>query len=257
MPQLTVDIDDKGDFVGQLPTELEAIIKRTEAAADGKGYGRGVQKAAEDAKKQIEETVKARVAEIEARQPLERERYEGIDSENKALKTRLDEMARTSERTLRSREEIHAEELNRRVETIKKRDGKISQLVRGQIRGLAVESGARDESLDELEIILGSMVGFDDDMEPFVKGPDGSPMQQHGKAVALGSYVKSYIDTHPHHRRSANGTRSDARNGASLRNGGGGATANITEARTRVEQGDRSTGAINDLFNASRAKRSA
>ena len=254
MPVYSVEIDDKGEVIGQTPAELEAIIRRAELAADGRGYGRGAQKAAEEAKKQIEDTIKARIAEFEARQPLERERYEGIEKENQAIKTRLDEMVRTHDRTLRSREEQHAEELNRRVEMLKGRDGRIQGLVREQIRGLAVAAGARDESLDEIQIIIGHQTGYDDEMNPYIKGPDGSPLQQHGKAVTLESYVKNYVDTHPHHRKTVTQRTTQTGRPASQFNQGNANGVSLERAQKRIAEGDRSPTAINEVFEAIRKK---
>lgn len=255
MPQFQIEIDDKGDFIGQLPTEVDAILKRIEATSHGKGFGAGAAKAAEEAKKQIEDTVAARVREMEARQPLERERFEGIEKENGTLKSRIDDMVRTHERTLRSREEQHAEELNKRVDSLRKRDGKIIELVGGQVRGLAIAAGARDESLDEIQIIIGHQIGFDDDMAPFIKSSDGSPLQQHGKPVSLESFVKSYIESHPHHRKTTQQRSGQPGRGASFQQGGK-ETASLEAATNRVQGGDRSASAINDLFLAGRKKAS-
>jgi hypothetical protein len=254
--RIELELDDKGELVGQVPTEIDAILKRIEATAHGQGYGKGAAKAAEDAKKQIEETVRAKVAEMEARMPLEREKWQGIEEENKSLKTQLTDRLRESDRTLRAREEAHAEELTKRVDAIGKRNARIQALVRTQIQGLALQAGAREESLPELEVILGASIGYDDDMEPFVKGPDGSALQVHGKPVGLQAYVKQYIDNHPHHRRPATGTGGGARGGASF-HGHSGTAATAEAARARVEAGDRSPTAINDVFEATRQKRSA
>lgn len=253
MAQFTIEIDDKGDFIGSLPTEIDTILKRIETTAHGKGFGAGSAKAAEEAKKQIEDTVKARVAEFEARQPLEKQRFEDIDRENGVLKTQLTETRTAHEKNMRSREEQHAVELNKRVEMTKARDARISELVRGQIRGLATASGARDESLDEIQIIIGHQIGFTDDMEPYIKAPDGSPLQQHGKPVAIDAFVKSYIDSHPHHRKTTQQRAGQPGRGASFQQQGG-PSASLDEARARVDGGDRSVGAINEMFHALRKK---
>lgn len=255
MPQFTIDIDEKGDFVGQLPTEVDAILKRIETTAHGKGFGAGSAKAAEEAKKQIEDTVRTRIAEFEARQPLERERYEGIEKENGSLKTQLTEIRTAHDRSLRSREEQHAEELNRRVESVRKRDARIAELVNGQVRGMAIAAGCRDESLEHVALIIGHQIGFTDDMEPFIKAADGSPLQQHGKTVSIEAHVKSFMETYPNFRKTTQQRTQQPGRAATFHQVSGN-TGTLKEAQDRVQSGDRSPSAINELFNAGRKKAS-
>ncbi len=252
MPKFEVEVDDKGEFIGSLPAEVDAILKRIEITAHGTGFRSGQGKATEDAKKQIEDAIKSERLKIEASLPLEREKWQSTDEENKALKQQLTDRIRESDRTLRGREEAHAEELTKRVEALSKRNAKIHQLVKAQIQGLALQAGAREESLPELEVILGSMVGYDDDMESFVKGPDEKPLMMHGKPITLQQFVKSYIDNHPHHRKPAAGAGGGARGGASFRGHEG--TVSLDAAKSRIEAGDRSPSAINELFEAGRKR---
>jgi len=252
MPRLELEIDDKGEIVGEAPAELTALFTRTETAAYGKGYGKGVEKAAADAKKQIEDNVKAEVARLEALAPLERDKHQRIAEENQILQTRLNEHLKDADRTLKSREEAHAREIVARTEAQQKRDNRIKELVKAQIRADALGHGAREESLGELEVILINGIGYDDDMEPFVKDPDGKPLMQHGKTVTLSAFVKQYLESHPHHRKPAQGTPGNARGGASFHGHGQPATADA--ARARIDSGDRSAGAIDELFQATRRK---
>lgn len=256
MPRMEIEFDDKGELVGEPPAELTALFKRTETASYGQGYGKGVAKAAEDAKKQIEDNVKAELAKREALAPLEREKYQRIEEENGALKVQLTDKLRESANTLRSREEAHAQELVRRAEDLKIRNEKIAQLVKGQIRGFALEAGAREESLTELELILGASIGFDDNMEPYVKGADGQPVLVHGKPQTLGGFVKEYVGSHPHHRKPPAGSGGGARGGASF-HGHTGQVPSFEAARDRIDGGDRSAGAINQLFESTRKAREA
>lgn len=253
MPRIELEVDDKGEFVGQLPAEVDAILKRVEASAHGQGYGKGVAKAAEDAKKQIEDNVKAEVARLNALAPLEKEKYSRIDEENTSLKTQVLELAREHDRSLKSREENHARELLDRAEALKKRNARIVDLTKGQLRVEARAAGARDESAEELEVILHTSVGYNDDMEPFVKNPDGSQKLVHGKPQSLAAFVKEYLDTHPHHRKAPAGQGGGARGGATL-HGAAHPPASIESARARIDGGDRSLDAINDMFQAGRRK---
>ncbi len=253
MPRFEVELDDKGDFVGDVPAELSEVIKRAEIMAHGNGFRGGQSKATEEAKAQLEAALKAERARLEAQMPLEREKWQGVDEENKTLKNQLTNTMRESTKTLQQREEAHAEELTKRVESLNKRNQKIQALVTANLRSLAASAGARDESLTELEVILQHRIGYDDDMEPYVKAEDGSPARTTaGNPLGLDAFVKQYLDNHPHHRKPAPGRGGDARGGASLR--GGGTTTTADAAKTRVADGDRSFDAINELFLATRQK---
>jgi len=254
MPRIELELDDKGDVVGDVPAEIAAILKRVETTSHGVGYGKGVEQAAKDAKKQIEDAIALEKARFDALQPLERERVSRMEADNQTLSQRLTEASKEHDRTLKQREEAHARQLVENAEQLKRRNERIQTLTAREIRMEALQAGARDESLDELEVILGRFIGYDDDMLPFVRQADGSPQLQAGKPVPLGSFVKQYLDNHPHHRRAATGRGGDARRGASL-SGTTGAPATVEAARQRFEGGDRSPSAINDIFEASRKKR--
>lgn len=254
MAPLSIELDDKGDVVGEVPQALTAIFTRIENASYGKGYGKGVETAAADAKKQIEDNVKAEVSRLNALAPLEAEKHARIAEENQILQQRLNEHLKESDRAQKGREEAHAREIVARTEALQKRNGKIQELVKAQIRADAMGYGAREESLGELEVILINGIGYDDDMEPFVKDADGKPLSVHGKAVGLSQFVKQYLDSHPHHRKAPAGTPGNARGGASYH--GSQSTATVESARARVDSGDRSAGAINELFEAARKRAS-
>lgn len=256
MGRFEIEIDDKGELVGDVPEPLAAVLKRVEAAAHGQGFGKGSQKAAEEAKAQIELNVKAELAKREALLPAEREKWSRIEEDNKTLNTRLAEIMRESDRTLKTREESHAREIIARTEAIQSRETLVRDLVQEQIEGLALAAGARDESLSELKVILNAFIGYDDAMRPFVKGEDGNPRLLHGKPIALKTFVKDYLDTHPHHRKPPAGRGGDARGGANLR-GAHTDTVSLQAAENRIHTGDRSAGAINALFEASRARKAS
>jgi len=255
MARIELELDDKGEIVGSAPSELDAIFKRIEAASHGRGYSKGMSEAAEAAKKQIEENVKAELAKREAMLPLEREKYSRIDEENSALKTQLIDREREADKALKAREESHARELLRRADALKKREERIVKLTRATLRAEAVQAGARDESLGELEVILGAAIGYDDDMEPFIKDETGQAVLHHGKPIPIGLYVKQYIDTHPYHRKPAAGQGGNARGGAAY--GGQRTDVTLDAAEQRVARGDRSPDAINDVFEASRRRRTS
>lgn len=254
MARFEIEIDDKGEFQGEVPEAVNAILKRVEATAHGAGYGKGAQKSAEEAKAQIEANVKAELAKREALAPLEKEKWARIEEDNKTLNARLSELMRESDRTLKGREESHAREILQRSEALSARNKRIEALMEDQLEGLALASGARDESLSELKVILKSSIGYTDEMEPFVKGEDGQPRLLHGKPMPLKTFVKEYLDTHQHHRKPASGVGGGARGGATFQ-GYNRDAPSLDSAKRRIESGDRSAGAVDELFQASRAKR--
>lgn len=251
MPRIELELDDKGEVVGEVPEGLKSIFTRIETTAHGAGYGKGVSKAAEDAKKQIADTVAAELAKKDAMLPIERAKWAQIEDDNKSLQTRIIESDREHDRVLKGREETHARELLDRADALKKRNARITDMTKAQLRTEARAAGARDESAEELEVILHSSIGYDDDMQPFVKNPDGTPKTVHGKPQPLAAFVKEYLDSHTHHKKAAGGQGGGARGGASF-GGHQGAPASVEAARTRMEQGDRSPDAINELFKATR-----
>lgn len=256
MPKFEIELDDKGDFVGTLPAEIDSVIKRVELESHKKGYGQGAQVTAAEAKKQIEEAVKAEAARINAMAPIEKERHEQISRDNEALTSQLNDLRRTSDQTAKSREESHARELVSRAEREQKLAARIRESMGYQLRMEALAHGAREDSLQELAIILSNSIGYDDEMKPFVKGEDGAPLLVHGKPVAIDSYVKQYLDGHPHHRKPAGGQGGGARGGA-FRPGQATGGSDFEAARKRFEDGEQNADTINDMFLGLRKKRSA
>jgi len=246
-----VELDDKGEFIGTLPPELTTVLERLRATAHGEGYGKGAQKTAEEAKKQIEDAIRAEKAKLEALHPVEKAKWDEIDTQNKLLKSQFESTVQESRKQLTAREEAHAIEITKKLDALKTREAKIQALVKGHLRDLAAQAGARDESLTELEVILQHRIHFDDDMEPFVVDEAGQPAKTAaGNPLGLDVFVKQYLDNHPHHRKPVAGRGGDARRGASL--SGGATHTTIEAARARIDQGDRSTAAIDELFKATR-----
>ncbi len=253
MARIELEIDDtKGEIVGDVPEAVKAILARVENTAHGSGFGKGAAKAAEEAKAQIAAAVAAEKAKLEAMAPLEREKYQRESEENKTLKQQMLEASRETDRQMKAREEAHATQLLERAEALKKRNAKIVDLTKATLRGEAKVAGARDESLDELEVILHASIGYSDDMEPFIRSGDGQPRTVQGKPMSISAFVKEYLDGHSHHKRPAPGQGGGARGGASFH--GAGTNVSLEAARARVDGGDRSSTAINELFEASKRR---
>ena len=257
MPRVEIELDDKGEFVGDIPDPLKAFISQAEIKAHGNGYRNGASETATKAQKDFEDRLAKELAKKDALAPLEREKLARFEEENTALNSRLTEAMRESSTMLRAREEAHARELISRTEAIKARDSRIQALVGDQLETLALSAGARDESLSELKVILGAAVSFDDDMQPYVKDETGRQrMLPNGQPLSLKAFVKDYLETHPHHRKPPSGVGGGARGGATFHNYTRD-TVGLDAARKRIESGDRSPTAINELFEASRQRKAA
>lgn len=256
MPKFEIEVDDKGEFIGTLPSEIDAILKRVEITAHGTGFRSGASKAAEEAKAQIASTVAAEKVKLESVFASDRVKWGEIEELNKHLKTQLDANAQEARKTLTAREEAHAEDITRRSKAMVLRDEQIKELVNASLKSIAAQYGAREESLPELEVILQHRIGYTDDMKPYVKGEDGQPAKTTaGNPLGIDVFVKQYLDNHAHHRKPVAGRGGDARGGASLRGTTGG--TDFDQAKARIEGGDRSMDAINDAFSARLNKRKA
>ena len=251
---LQIEIGDDGEITGDVPTALDTIFKRIETNAKKVAFGEGVEQAAKDAKKQIEETVAHEKAMLEARAPYDKQRLEQLETDHATLAGKLTEASKETDRVRKALEEQHAKDLIDRASRLEAHKERIRTLTRSQIRAEALQAGARDESLDELEIILQSYMGYTDDMEPFVKGPDGKPLTVQGKEIGLSMFVKDYLDKHPHHRKVAASQQRAYPYGQAASMHGLGQTGDFDAAMQKVADGDRSASAINAMFEASRAR---
>lgn len=254
MPKFEIEVDDKGEFVGTLPPEVDAILKRVEITAHGTGFRGGQGKAAEEAKKQIEETIRAEKAKWEAQEPLAREKYALTEEENKALKTQLTDTMRESDRNLRKREESHAEELTKRVDSINKRDARIRSLVGDNLKALALQAGAREDALPALVDVFQKRLAFDDEMEPFFIDESGQKATQHGKPITADAFVKQFLGANTYFLAPKAGQGGGARGGASFSRLH--AAPSLDAAKERVQANRTDSEAINDLFEASRKRAS-
>lgn len=256
MARFEIEIDDtSGDVTGEIPPQLKGIFDRIDVSAHGKGY----QKAVAEAKPQIESGIKAGVeaemARLNAALPIERDKWGRTEEENKRLNAQLLDLGRERDQTLRKREEDHARDLLVRAESIQKRNQRIQALVKQTLRGESARAGARDESLEELEEFLFSRIGFDDDMEPYVRQTDGSAKLVQGKPQSIPSFVKEYIDAHPHHRKPPTGVGGGARGGATRSQVGSPQFGSLREAQAALDADPGNNQLITAVLEATRAER--
>jgi hypothetical protein len=254
MPRVEIEFDDTGNVVGEAPAPFLAYLERENTKVYGTAFKNGVAETQTKTAKQFEETLKAELAKKDALAPMERAKFAQLEEENKILNSRFTESITNHTKTLREQEEAHARKVLQQSEAVSARNKRIDALVASQLEGLAIAYGAREESLPELKVILKNYIGYTDDYEPFIKGEDGNPrMTARGERVEPKAFVKEYLDTHPHHRKPASTGGGNARGGASVQ-GYNRETVSIDAARNRVNSGDRSPGAINELFEASRKR---
>ena len=254
MGKIELELDDKGELVGKAPAEIDALFKRTETAGYGNGLKKGREDALTEAQKAAEERIAAERAKWEKDNPVQR--VKELEEENLRFRESEATLAKRYGDTARQREELHAKEIADKAEAVAKRDTQLQKALKATIRGAAMAAGARDESLSELESLLVSRVQRDADLEPVVVGDDGKPVTVQGKPITVEAFVKQYLDQHRHHQKPAGGKGGGASGGASLQ-GHGGAAVSEEAARARIEAGDRSPGAINALFDATRKQKAS
>jgi hypothetical protein len=138
MARMELEIDDaKGEIVGDIPEALKAILTRVENTAHGQGFGKGAAKAAEEAKAQIAKEIADARAKLEADAPVKAAQYQQMESDYKALQTRLLEQERGHSSLLKEREENHARHMLERADRLKKLGDRIQDLTKGHLRSEA------------------------------------------------------------------------------------------------------------------------
>jgi len=247
--------EETNEIEGDIPEPLQSILHRVEETAETRGRGKGIEQAAADARKQIEDAVASKVRELEAKAPFDKARLSQLEDENKTLSSKLSEELKRASEASNALKDAHAQELITRSNRIQALADKVKSLTARTLRADALQAGAREESLDELEIILQAYIGYDDNMEPFVKGPDGQPVIVQGRQQSIGSFVKDYLEKHAHHRKPATSYRPGrSRDGVSLTDQRSIPASERTAAVERVNGGDRSAAAVDALFKATRQK---
>jgi hypothetical protein len=254
MPKFEVEVDDKGEVVGNLPAEIDALFKRTETTSYGTGLKKGREDALTEATKATEERLKAEREKWEKEHPQQTARLKELEEEANRLREAEITLTRRFTEQSRTREENHAKEIADRAEAITKRDRKLREMLKTAISNESRLAGARDESLPKLEILLSHAIDFDENLELYVRGEDGKPLLKQGKPVTPAEYIREYLGTNPEFRAPVGGAGGGARGGAHHQ--GHGSTVTETAAVERIQQGDRSAGAINALFEAARKKAS-
>lgn len=225
--KLEIEIGDDGK-VGTLPEPLQKFFDERFKEA----YGKGATKAGEEAKAQIEAAEKkAREEERERlkashQDPAAAEKAKNLEIELSKMKEDEALRAKNFEEAQKLRDQRHANELAERDKAVEaaqketdRRTIRIRELAKSEIRVEAIKAGARAESLDELEALLGSQIGLDQDLKPFVrdaKDPEKPRLDKDGKPVLIEGLVTLYLTERPHHKAPVKGTGGRATGGASF-----------------------------------------
>lgn len=240
MSKLEIEIGEDGK-VGTLPEPVQKFVD----GLIGDAHRRAYEKAAAEAKKQ-------------GFDPVERERLKQLEDEKKAREIADLERDKKYDEAQKMRDERHQKDLDAKNVDIQKREQRIRKGLQSDIRAAALKHGARDESLDELGRLLSGDLDLDPDLEPFVKGADGKPaIDKDGHPVSIEGFVKTYLDTHAHHRKAPAGQGGGARGGASFTGGTSDASTRFQEARAKLERGERSPAVMNEFLQAQRELKAA
>jgi hypothetical protein len=222
---LEVEVREDGVVeAGSLPEPLRKLFQ----AEFDRAYGKGSAKAAEEAKKQLESEV-AKIRE-EAKKntgdPVLAEKAKNLEIELSKLREAEAESKKDFAEAQRLRDERHANELKDRDDKVTKsqqeverRTGRIRELVTSEIRIAAQRHGARNESLNELDLLLRQRIGLNDDLQAFVaddKDPGKPALDKDGKPISIDGLVQQYLTDHPHHKAAPGGRGGGAAGGRSL-----------------------------------------
>lgn len=203
---IVIDVDDQGN-IGTLPEPVQAFVNK----AINEAFKRGAQK--------VEREMSSRAID-----PAERERLLQAQADANLLREEIATRDKNFEEAARLREERFQRELDQREQTLKsketeigRRDARLRGMLGAEIRAAAVAAGAREESLPELQKLLGADLDLDENLEPFVKGEGNAPkLDKDGKPVSIEGLVREYLASHPHHLRGGQSQSGRAQGGASI-----------------------------------------
>lgn len=263
MATLQIEIDDTTGQPKEIPDALKKVIDAQIAQGVDTGFKARhaelrtkleAELAAKNTSGTASEADRARLKALEE----ELDRHRIADAERKAD---YDKAQKIREEADKKRDDERAAKDAERDKEITRRDGRLREMARTEIKVVAKTLGARDESLDELGKLLGADLDLDADLNAFVKGADGKPAaDKDGNPVTIEGHVKAYLDTHPHHRASTAGAGGGARGGANLEHLTGpvrAAQQKVNEAQEKLAKNPSSNVAVNDLLEAQRALKQA
>jgi hypothetical protein len=222
---IVIDVDEQGN-IGTLPEPVQAFVNK----AINEAFKRGAQK--------VEREMSGRSID-----PAERERLNQAVADANLLREEIATRDKNFEEAARLREERFQRELDQREQTLKsketeigRRDARLRGMLGAEIRAAAVAAGAREESLPELQKLLGADLDLDENLDPFVKGEGNAPkLDKDGKPVSIEGLVREYLASHPHHLAGGRSQSGRAQGGAAI--GRAGVTSSpMDESMDRLAQ---------------------
>jgi hypothetical protein len=219
MPVLQIEIGDNGE----VPTLPEPLQKHFDAKF-AEAFGKGAEKAAREAKTQLE----AQIAEMKrgGLGAAEREKLRTYEADLSKAKEELARAQGDAAEAERIRDERHQRDLKDRDARVseaqkgtEKAVARVRELLGKDIRAAAMAAGARQESLAELELLLGGRIGLDEALQAFVKDatePSKPALDKDGKPISVEGLVATYLAEHPHHKAAPAGRGGGALGGRSL-----------------------------------------
>lgn len=213
MPELTIEIGEDG-AIGKLPETLQRFLdKRIDEA-----YKKGAEK-----------TEKALTPHLV--DPVESEKLRQRAKLADELELKEVERDKRYDEALQLRDKAHADAVKAEQARTLKAIDRVRAGVAKTIRAAAATSGARAESLDELERLLAADVDLDESLQEFVKDADGKPrLDDKGQRVTVEGLVAEYLSSHKHHIAAQAAQGGSARGGATLT----GTRVTATDEKSRV-----------------------
>lgn len=209
----------------------------------------------------LQKFLDAKIAQVSKRQeakatalpdPVERERLRQLEDENQRYKVGEAEREKRYEEALKMREDDWSRKFKETETQLEKRTQRVVQLVGAEVRAAALRYGAREESLEDIEALLDRRISLNDNLDAVVLDPKGEATDQ-----TIEDLVKATLDSKPYFCRPP-ATGGGARGGMSLTGhlpNPRQQQAEAAAARVRTDRNDLT--AINELFEATRASRSA
>jgi hypothetical protein len=236
MATIEIEVNDADGTITKVPEPVQKLIDK----AFGQGQAKATDEAAAKLKTEIEKLKKGGL------DPAERERLRDLETQHSRLSEELALRDKKFDEAQKIRDERHQKELGERdgkltaaQQEIEKRTTRLQVAAVKDALIVAAAEGARKESLPELEILLGSRIGLDDALQPFVRDAKdaGKPaLDEKGQPVTIEGFVKQYLADHPHHKAAVSGRGGGGRGGRETAQQGGVASGEKAAALAELER---------------------
>lgn len=188
--QLIVPLNEDGS-IGTLPEPLQKLIDR-----------------------RISEAVNRVKAKTDPpADPVERERLRQVEAELQQHKVAEAEREKRYEEALKLREADWQKQVEAKDAEISRRTQRLATMLGAEIRAAALKHGAREESVEDIEVLLGSRVAIDDALDVVILNDKGEPVPE----GTIDTLVADVLERKPYFRKAPGAVGGGARGGASTR----------------------------------------